>query len=96
MGDSPLCPDVSSTDGQPTERQALLEALHVRQNALRGLAVGVVFTATVFLVFVVLPPGTNRSLVYYVALAFVLAMTTSGLATAVLVARRAYRLSNEL
>jgi hypothetical protein len=68
----------------------------VRQNAKRGVAIGVVFTAVVFLFFVVLPRGTVRSPVYYLALAFVLAMATSGLATALLVARRARDLSREL
>jgi hypothetical protein len=87
---------VAPTETGPGGRTALLEALRVRQNARRGLAVGLLFTGTVFLFFVVLPPGTNRSLLYYVALAFVLALTVSGLATTILVGVRAYRLTREL
>jgi hypothetical protein len=77
-------------------RAALVEALRVRRNARRGLATGVVVAGVVFLVFVVLPSGTARPTAYYGALGFVLAMTVAGLATAVLVAVRAYRLTREL
>lgn len=87
---------MSSTENGPGGRAALVEALRVRRNAALGLAFGVAFTVAVFVVFVVLPPGTTRSSLYYVALGFVLALTTGGLATAVLVAGRAYRLSREL
>jgi acid phosphatase family membrane protein YuiD len=87
---------VSSTENQPSGRAALVEALHVRQNLKRGVAAGVAFTAIVFLFFVVLAPSTVRSPVYYVALAFVLAMTSSGLAAALLVMRRAYKLTRDL
>jgi acid phosphatase family membrane protein YuiD len=87
---------VSSTDNQPSGRAALVEALHVRQNLKRGVVVGVVFTAAIFLFFVVLAPNTVRSPLYYVALAFVLAMASSGLAAAILVMHRAYRLTKEL
>jgi hypothetical protein len=87
---------VSPTETQPGGRRALLDALRVRQNALRGVAIGTLFTALVFLFFVVLAPGTDQSLPYYVALGFVLALTMSGLATAVLVAMRAYRLARDL
>ena len=74
----------------------LLEALDARRNVLVGFAVGVVVTAVVFIFFVVLPGATTRSPVYYAALAFVLAMALGGLATALLLAYRAYRLSKEL
>ncbi|WP_302082162.1 DUF7536 family protein [Salinibaculum rarum] len=87
---------MSSTENQPSGRAALVEALHVRQNLKRGVAAGVAFTAVVFLFFVVLAPSTVRSPVYYVALAFVLAMTSSGLAAALLVMRRAYKLTRDL
>lgn len=88
--------DVSSTEDQPGGRAALVEALHVRQNLKRGVIVGVGFTAAVFLFFVVLPETTVRSPMYYVGLAFVLAMTASGLAASLLVMYRAYRLTKEL
>ncbi len=87
---------MSSTEDQPSGRAALVEALHVRQNLRRGVAVGVIFTVAIFLFFVVLAPDTVRSPAYYVALAFVLAMTSSGLAAALLVMRRAYKLTREL
>jgi hypothetical protein len=87
---------VSSTEDQPGGRAALVEALHVRQNLKRGVVVGVAFTAAIFLFFVVLAPGTVRSPVYYVALAFVLAMTSSMLAAALLVMQRAYKLTRDL
>jgi hypothetical protein len=88
--------DPDSPEPGPGGRAALVEALRVRQNALRGTAVGVLFAALVFLVFVVLAPGTDQSLPYYLALWFVLALAVSGLATAVLVGVRAYRLVQEL
>jgi hypothetical protein len=86
----------SDAEKGPGGRAALVEALRVRQNAVRGTAVGVLFAALVFLVFVVLAPGTDQSMPYYLALWFVLALAVSGLATTVLVALRAYRLVQEL
>jgi len=77
-------------------RAALVAALRVRRNAKRGLATGVLVAGVVFLRFVVLPSGTVRPTAYYGALAFVLAMAVAGLATAVFVAARAYRLTREL
>jgi hypothetical protein len=74
----------------------MLDALQVRQNAVRGFLAGLLLTAVVFVVFVVLPGATTRSPVYYVALAFVLAMATGGLVTVLLMLVRAYRLSREL
>lgn len=73
-----------------------MEALRVRRNARRGLAVGVTVAVAVFALFVVAPSATRESPLYYGALAFVLALTVGGLATAVLVAVRAYRLSKDL
>jgi hypothetical protein len=74
----------------------MVRALRVRHNAVRGFAAGVIFTVAVFLVFVVFPPGTAQSTVYYVALAVVLALTSGGLATVVLVALEARRLARDL
>ncbi len=96
MGLSALLPGVSSTEESPSGRAALVEALEVQKNLKRGVVVGSIFTAAIFLVFVVFPPATAESPVYYVALAFVLALSMSGLAAAVLVMGRAYRLSQEL
>jgi len=85
-----------STEDQPAGPGGLVEALHVRQNLKRGLAVGVGFAVAVFVFFVVLAPGTARSQLYYYGLAFVLAMTTSGLVAALLVMWRAYHLAQDL
>ena len=87
---------MSSTEDQPGGRAALVEALRVRQNLKRGVAIGLAFTAAIFLFFVVLAPTTVRSPLYYVALAFVLAMASSGLAATILVMHRAYRLTKDL
>jgi hypothetical protein len=73
----------------------VVEALRVRQNAVRGVAVGVAFTAVVFYLFVLAPASTVRSPLYYLALGFVLATAMSGLATALFVAVRAYRLAGD-
>jgi hypothetical protein len=96
MGPPILLSGVSTPEEPPGGRAALVEALEVRRNLKRGVVVGVVFTAVVFLFFVVLPSATIESPVYYVALAVVLALSTSGLAAAAFVGRRAYRLSKEL
>ena len=62
----------------------------MRRHVRNGVAVGVVVAAAVFLLFAYLP-GTEESLLYWAGLSFVLASTVSGLVTAVLVARAAYR-----
>ena len=80
---------------QPGGRAALVEALEVPRNARRGFAFGLLFTVAVFVFFVVLP-GTYRSPLFYVGLGFVLAVAVGGLATTVLTAITAYRLSREL
>jgi len=85
-----------STEDPSAGPGGLVEALHVRQNLRRGLAVGVGFAVVVFVFFVGLAPETTRSQLYYFGLAFVLAMTTSGLVAAALVARRAYHLTQDL
>jgi hypothetical protein len=69
---------------------ALVEELEVRRHVRNGVAVGVVVAAAVFLLFAYLP-GTEESLLYWAGLSFVLASALSGLVTAVLVARAAYR-----
>lgn len=69
---------------------ALVEELEVRRHARSGLVTGAVVAAVVFLVFAYLP-GTEESIVYWAALAVVLATGVAGLVTTVLVARAAYR-----
>jgi len=76
--------------------RGLLEALRVRRNAAIGFAAGVVVAGLLFVWFVVLPPDTVRSPLYYVALAFVLATAAGGLVTALLLGIRARRLAKEL
>jgi fucose permease len=80
---------------RPGGAAALIEALNVRRNAVRGFVFGFVFTVAVFTFFVVVP-GVSRSPVYYVALAFVLATGLGALVTAALVLWDAYRLSKTL
>jgi hypothetical protein len=74
---------------------AFMQALRVPRNAKVGAAVGVVFTLAVFLVFVVIP-GSYRSPLWYVGLAFVLALSTAGLVAFLLTLVRAVRLSRSL
>jgi fucose permease len=73
----------------------MVEALEVRHNAKVGLTLGLLTALAVYGFFVVLPRATVRSQLYYVGLAFVLALTVGALATTVLVARTAVRLSRE-
>jgi tetrahydromethanopterin S-methyltransferase subunit B len=89
-GDVPL--DVDPDAEGPA---AFVQALRVPRNAAVGAAVGVGFTALVFLVFVVLP-GTTRSPLWYVGLGFVLALSVAGLVAFVLTLARAVRLSRTL
>lgn len=77
---------------RPGGKTALVEALHVRAKARRGLVVGLVVTVAIFGFFVVIP-GVDRSALYYAALAFVLFLTTWMLAVATLVGRRALHLT---
>jgi hypothetical protein len=74
---------------------AFMQALRVRRNAVWGVGVGVAVTALVFVVFVVIP-GTIRSPLWYLGLAFVLALSTAGLVATVLTLTRAARLSRDL
>ncbi|WP_424017151.1 DUF7536 family protein [Halorientalis pallida] len=102
-GDATASPDNppatgAGSDGRPDRpggAAAMMEALNVRDNALRGFIFGFVFTTAVFTFFVVVP-GVSRSPLYYVALAFVLATGLGALVTAALVLRDAYRLSKTL
>jgi len=97
--------DTDATDGVATTaapnsegqsgKAAFLEALRVRRNAAWGAIVGVAFTAVVFALFVVIP-GTYRSPLWYLGLAFVLAMSTAGFVAFLLTLGRAVRLSREL
>lgn len=73
----------------------LIDALEVRRNAKRGFAAGILFAAAIFTFFVVVP-GTYRSPLLYVGLAFVVAVTTGLLATTILTALTARRLARDL
>ena len=72
-----------------------LESLEVKRNAMIGIAVGALFTLLVYVFFVVIPGGTQATS-YYVALAFVLAVTTAGTVALVLTVYSAIRLSRSL
>lgn len=74
---------------------AFMQALEVARNAKWGGLVGAGVTLVVFVVFVVLP-GTYRSPLWYVGLAFVLALSTAGLVAFLLTLVRAVRLSRQL
>ncbi|WP_435180722.1 DUF7536 family protein [Halorussus sp. AFM4] len=69
-------------------------ALNVRRNAVRGFAFSLLFTAAVLALFVFVP-GTNRPVVYYLGLGFVLAAALGALTTTVLTLLSAYRLARE-
>lgn len=71
---------------------AFVRALNVRRNAALGLAVGAVVAAAVFVRFV-LRPETLRPEPFYVALAFVLAVSLGGLVATVLTIGSAVRLA---
>ncbi|WP_247005364.1 DUF7536 family protein [Halorientalis litorea] len=74
---------------------ALMAALNVQRNARVGFVAGLVVTVAIFVFFVVVP-GVRRSPLYYVGLAFVLAVGLGGLLTMGLTMVSAYRLSKEL
>lgn len=86
---------VSTDTDSESGAAAMVEALDVPRNVRLGFGFGLVFTVAVFAFFVVIP-GTNRSQLYYLALAFVLAVGVGGITTMVLTARSAYRLSKDL
>lgn len=74
---------------------AFMQALRVPRNAKWGAAVGLAVTLAVFVFFVVIP-GTYRSPLWYVGLAFVLALSVAGLVAFGLTLVRAIRLSRSL
>lgn len=86
------------SDGVPDRppRARLVEALEVRRNAKRGFAVGVLFAVAVYVFFVAVPGTHTWSPLLYVALAFVVAVSTGLLVTAVLTALTARRLAREI
>lgn len=77
----------------PTAR--FLAALEVKRNATIGLVSGVAFAVLLFVVFVV-PGPTRAASIYYVGLAFVVAVTTGGSIAVLLTIRSAIKLSREL
>ncbi|WP_459193442.1 DUF7536 family protein [Halosimplex sp. J119] len=95
-------PDGESTpggrDAEPPEsgRAAFVAALRVRRNAKWGLAVGVALALAAFVVRLVVLPDSRLFPLWYVALGFVLAMSTAGLVAFLLTLGRAVRLSREL
>lgn len=72
----------------------ILRTLAVRKNAARGFAVGALFAVALLVVFVL--PGSTFSPVYFVGLAFVVAMTSGAIVTAFLVAITAYGAARRL
>lgn len=83
-----------SERSEPSGRVAFARALNVRRNAIAGFGFALAVTGGVFGFFVVIP-GVSRSPAYYVALAFVLALSLGGLATTVLTLFSAIRLARE-
>lgn len=81
--------------GERPAEESLADALALRTQVRRGVVAGVMLAAAVFGLFVLLP-GTDRSPVLFLGLAFVVAATAAGLVTTVLVARAAHRLTREL
>jgi len=93
-GEPPL--GVEQGDDRPESgRAAFVSALRVRRNARWGVAVGLCFTVAVFVFFVVVP-GAQRSPLWYIALGFVLVLSTAGLVAFLLTVVRAIRLSRRL
>ena len=74
---------------------AFLQALHVERNAKLGFGIGVLFAIGVFVFFVAIP-GSQRSPLLYVGLAFVLAVGTGLLLTTAFTLGSAYRLARRL
>ncbi|WP_235853519.1 DUF7536 family protein [Halosimplex salinum] len=90
--DSPIAPEVAEAE---SGKAAFVAALRVRRNAKWGVVVGVALTVAAFVLFVAIP-GALRSPLWYVALGFVLAMSTAGFVAFLLTLGRAVRLSREL
>ena len=72
-----------------------MAALNVPRNARFGFGLGVALAVAAFVFFVVVP-GSQRSPVLYVALAFVLAVGVGLLLTLVFTLASAYRLARQL
>ena len=72
----------------------ILRTLAVRKNAARGFSVGALLAVALFVVFVL--PGSTFSPVYFVGLAFVVAMTSGAIVTTILVAITAYGAAQRL
>lgn len=90
----PVVPDeTAAPDRSP--RDALVSALFVRRYARLAVVFGAVLAACLTLLFVVVLPGglPGRPAVLYLALAFVVFVTSSMLALLVLVGRRVLRLA---
>jgi hypothetical protein len=84
---------VSADSVDPPDRPgvaALVAELEVRRHVRNAAVAGVAFALAVFLLFAYLP-GTEESLLYWGALAFVLAFAASGLIATVLLGYSAYR-----
>lgn len=86
--------------GGSAERQsdgpaAFMRALRVPRNAKWGLAAAVAITAVVYYRYVFVP-DTPRSELWYLSLAFVLALSLAGLIAFLLTLATAYRLSRDL
>lgn len=83
-------------DRPPTAH--FLDTLGVKRHLVVGLAVGVVFTAAVYLFFVVLGSSSASGVLsgYYLALAFTLATTVGATVAIVLTVWSAIKLSREL
>ena len=86
---------MAADDTTESPRAALLQALDVRRYGRIALALGAAFSVAVTGFFLVIVAGgrTDEPLWFYPSLAFVVFVTTSMLAAAVLVARRVLRLA---
>ena len=78
----------------PTAR--FLAALEVKRNAGIGLAIGTLLAATLYVFFVAIPLGTRENPLYYLTLAFVLAVTFGAILAVALTIVTAIRLSQRL
>ena len=77
-------------------RARLVEALEVRRNAKRGFAAGFLLAVAVYVYFVAIPGTRVWPPLLYVALAFVVAITTGLLVTTILTGITARRLARDL
>lgn len=89
MGAASEDPPMSENVPDRPPKGEVLRTLAVRRNAIRGFTAGALFAAALYVVFVLLP-GSTFSPIFFVALAFVVAMTSGAIVTAILVAITAY------